>query len=72
MPDLLPVVRAVAGREPGHKQYCSGACRVRATRQRQAEALAMHGKGTAVDVIAAALETDAETVERWVANKKRE
>jgi hypothetical protein len=63
-------------RSPGvnraHKQYCSGACRVSATRQRQARALEMRAGGATAESIAAELETDLATVERWIVGKKGE
>lgn len=52
------------------KFYCSNACRTKALRERQAEALRLYKvEGMPVDQIAQRLESDADTVMRWVTPK---
>lgn len=49
-----------------NRRYCSDACRFKAYRQRQKEAIDMFARGQSVEEIAEALDSTAETVRRWV------
>ena len=57
------------GRGRADKQFCSTACRTRAYRKRQAEAVRLHGEGRSLEVIARELESDPDTVRGWVERK---
>jgi transposase-like protein len=51
------------------KLYCSTACRIKAYRKRQAEAVRMHGEGRSLEDIARELESDPQTVRGWIERK---
>lgn len=48
------------------KLFCSGACRARWFRDRKARAHRMHEEGISVEEIARRLQTEPETIERWL------
>jgi hypothetical protein len=48
------------------KQFCSTACRTRAYRERQAEAVRLHREGRSIDDIARQLESVPDTVRGWI------
>ena len=52
------------------KLYCSTACRIKAYRKRQAEAVRLHGAGRSLDDIARELESDPHTVQGWIERKR--
>ena len=54
------------GRGRTDKQFCSTACRTRAYRKRQAEAVRLHGEGRSIEDIARELESDPRTVRGWI------
>jgi hypothetical protein len=54
------------GRGRTDKQFCSTACRTRAYRNRQAEAVRLHREGRSVEDIARELESDPDTVRGWI------
>jgi hypothetical protein len=54
------------GRGRADKQFCSTACRTRAYRKRQAEAVRLHGEGRSIDDIARQLESELDTVRGWI------
>jgi hypothetical protein len=58
------------GRGRTDKQFCSTACRTRAYRKRQAEAVCLHGEGRPIEDIAGELESDPETVRGWIDRKR--
>jgi hypothetical protein len=58
------------GRGRADKQFCSTACRTRAYRKRQAEAVRLHGEGRSIDDIARELESDPDTVRSWIERKR--
>lgn len=49
-----------------NRKYCSNACRSRAYRKRQAEAVMLHKQGYPIEEIATRLETDVKTAKRWI------
>lgn len=49
-----------------NRRYCSDACRFKAYRQRQKEALELHAQGVPIEQIAERLGSEAETVRRWI------
>jgi hypothetical protein len=51
------------------KLYCSTACRIKAYRKRQAEAVRLHGEGRPIDDIARELDSDPDTVRGWIGRK---
>jgi hypothetical protein len=57
------------GRGRTDKQFCSTACRTKAYRKRQAEAVRLHGEGRSLDDIASELDSDPDTVRGWVERK---
>jgi hypothetical protein len=48
------------------KQFCSNACRTRAYRQRQEDALRLHHAGRSIEQIAHELEAETDVVRRWI------
>ncbi len=54
------------------KLFCTGACRFKAYRQRQASAYVMHGQGKSIEAIANELGTSAVKVEEWIAKKTKQ
>ena len=54
------------GRGRSDKQFCSTACRTRAYRKRQAEAVRLHREGRSIEDIARELESDPDTVRGWI------
>jgi hypothetical protein len=54
------------GRGRADKQFCSNACRTKAYRKRQAEAVRLHDEGLSIDDIARELESDPDTVRGWI------
>jgi hypothetical protein len=54
------------GRGRADKQFCSTACRTRAYRKRQTEAVRLHGEGRSIEEIAYQLQSDPETVRGWI------
>ncbi len=54
-----------------NRHYCSNACRSRAYRQRQENALELDRKHTSIEEIAKILGTNARTVTHWIARGKR-
>jgi hypothetical protein len=57
------------GRGRADKQFCSTACRTRAYRKRQAEAVRLQGEGRSLDDIARELDSDPDTVRGWIERK---
>jgi hypothetical protein len=53
-----------------NKEFCSGTCRTKATRQRKERALQLHAQGKSVREIAREVESGVDTVKRWVARKR--
>jgi len=53
------------------KQYCSNACRTRGLRRRQEMARDMANSGKSVTVIAEELDTDVDTVTKWVSGDEK-
>jgi hypothetical protein len=51
------------------KLYCSTACRIKAYRKRQAEAVRLHGEGRSLEDIACELDSDPDTVRGWIERK---
>jgi hypothetical protein len=49
-----------------NRRYCSNACRTQGLRARQSRARELHGDGRTVESIAAELDSDIDTVTRWV------
>jgi hypothetical protein len=49
--------------------FCSNACRTRAYRQRITNARRLHTQGMELEIIARQLDTDVETVQRWLAKR---
>jgi len=62
-------VRPSVGR--ADKEFCSNACRTRAYRRRQAEALKLHAEGLDVEAIARHVSSDATTVTGWLRRARR-
>jgi hypothetical protein len=58
------------GRGRADKQFCSTACRTRAYRKRQAEAVRLHGEGRSIEEIGRQLESDPETVRGWIERRR--
>jgi transposase-like protein len=52
------------------KQFCSTACRTKAYRKRQAEAVRLYDEGRSTEDIARALESDPDTVRGWIEQKR--
>jgi hypothetical protein len=46
--------------------YCSNACRMRGLRDRQRAARALRSEGKSIEAIADELNSDAETIKKWV------
>ena len=59
------------GRGRTDKQFCSTACRTKAYRKRQAEAVRLHGEGRSLEEIARDLDSDPDTVRGWIERKAR-
>ena len=57
------------GRGRTDKQFCSTACRTKAYRKRQAEAVRLHGEGRSLEDIARDLDSDPGTVRGWIERK---
>ena len=57
------------GRGRTDKQFCSNACRTKAYRKRQAEAVRLHGEGRSLEDIARDLDSDPDTVRGWIERK---
>ena len=57
------------GRGRTDKQFCTTACRTRAYRRRQAEAVRLHGEGRSLEDIARELDSDPDTVRGWIERK---
>src|SRR5262249_51113615 len=60
--ELLPKHR-------GRKEFCSTACKLREFRRRQSRAVELKAAGRTVKQIATELDTDIDTVKRWVGGK---
>ena len=58
------------GRGRTDKQFCSTACRTKAYRKRQAEAVRLYGEGRSIEDIARELESDSDTVRGWIEQKR--
>jgi hypothetical protein len=57
------------GRGRTDKQFCSTACRTKAYRKRQAEAVRLHGEGRSLEDIARELDSETDTVRGWIERK---
>ena len=69
MPRVHHLVRGRPGRGRTDKQFCSNACRTKAYRKRQAEAVRLHGEGRSLEEIARDLDSDPGTVRGWIERK---
>jgi hypothetical protein len=58
------------GRGRTDKQFCSTACRTRAYRKRQAEAVRLRGEGRSIEEIAHQLESDPDAIRGWIEHKR--
>jgi transposase-like protein len=54
-----------------HREFCSGSCKTLDYRKRARSALQLAAEGKTPDRIAAAIDTDVATVNRWIARNKR-
>lgn len=53
-----------------HREFCSESCKTKDYRKRRRTAIALHKRGTKLTEIAAKIETNKETVRRWIAAVK--
>ncbi|MGL6094311.1 MAG: helix-turn-helix domain-containing protein [Fimbriiglobus sp.] len=65
-PGCAKWVEVSADRGRANQWYCGAACRAKAYRRRQAEAVRMAAAGDTPEAIAAALGTDPDTVRGWI------
>ena len=68
-PECTTWFEVAPGRGRTDKQFCSNACRTKAYRKRQAEAVRLHGEGRSLEDIARDLDSDPDTVRGWIERK---